>query len=111
MKRWGRVVRAAALSFLMLFTLAAMLPFVSSSAHNEEAAGASKKRSMRGHSRAWWRRYRARQRRRRAALERKRALAGLQQGKIDRQAPPLHEAAPSNPLSATDWLGNDARSQ
>lgn len=111
MKRWGRVVRAAALSFLMLFTLAAMLPFVSSSAHTEETAAASKKRSMRRHSRAWWRRYRARQRRRRAALERKRALASLRQGKIDRQAPPLDEAASSNPLSSMVWLGNDARSQ
>ena len=111
MKRWGRVVRAAAISFLMLFTLAAMLPFVSSLAHTEETAAASKKRSMRRHSRAWWRRYRARQRRRRAALERKRSLASLRQGKIDRQAPPLDEAASSNPLSAMDWLGNDARSQ
>lgn len=111
MKRWGRVVRAAALSFLMLFTLAAMLPFVSSSAHTEETAAASKKRSMRRHSRAWWRRYRARQRRRRAALERKRASARLRQGKIDRQSPLDSSASSGNPLSSMVWLGNDARSQ
>jgi hypothetical protein len=94
----------------MLFTLAAMLPFVSSSAHTEETAAASKKKSMRRHSRAWWRRYRARQRRRRAAMERKRALASLRQGKIDRQSP-LDAASSSNPLSSMVWLGNDARSQ
>jgi hypothetical protein len=111
MKKWGRVLRAAALSFLMLFSLAAMLPFVSSSAHTEESAAASKKRSMRRHSRAWWRRYRARQRRRRAALERKRALAGLQQDKTDRQSPPLDTAVSSNPLSSMIWLGDDSRSQ
>jgi hypothetical protein len=102
MKKWGRVMRAAALSFLMLFSLAAMLPLVISSAHNEQNVSAGKKKGVRRHSRAWWRRYRARQRRRRAALERKRALAGLRQSTTDRQAP-LDTAGSSNPLSAMVW--------
>lgn len=111
MKKWGRVVRAVALSFLMLFALAAMLPLVISSAHNEQTTSASKRKSVRRHSRAWWRRYRARQRRRRAALERKRALAGLSQSSMDRQSSG-DNASSSDPLSATVWLqGNDARSQ
>ncbi|HEX8775168.1 MAG TPA: hypothetical protein VF735_16455 [Pyrinomonadaceae bacterium] len=94
----------------MLFTLAAMLPFVSSSAHTEETAAASRKKSLRRHSRAWWHRYRARQRRRRAALERKRSLADLRQGRMDRQSTP-DAASSSNPLSSMVWLGNDARGQ
>jgi hypothetical protein len=111
MKNWGRVMRSVALSFLMLFALAAMLPLVISSAHNEQTTSASKRNSVRRHSRAWWRRYRARQRRRRAALERKRALAGLRQSSTDRQSSG-DNAASSDPLSATVWLqGNDARSQ
>ena len=112
MKRWERVLRAAALSLLMLFSIAALLPFVSSSAHsNETTAAASKKGSIRRHSRAWWRRYRARQRRRRAALERKRALAGLRQRNADRQSRGDNNTAQSNPLSNMVWLDNDSRSQ
>jgi hypothetical protein len=94
----------------MLFSLAAMLPYVSSSAHTEESAAASKKRSLRRHSRAWWRRYRARQRRRRAALERKRALAGLRQGNADRQSSSATSSS-TDALSSTTWLGNDSRGQ
>lgn len=112
MKNWGRVLRSVALSFVMLFSLAALLPLVISSAHNDrEVAVSKKKKSVRRHSRAWWRRYRARQRRRRAALERRRALAGLRQIRTDRQAP-LDAASASNPLSAMVWLdGNDAQSR
>ncbi|HYY57017.1 MAG TPA: hypothetical protein VE842_06755 [Pyrinomonadaceae bacterium] len=112
MKRWERFMRAAALSLLMLFSISALLPFVSSSAHTNETTAASKKGSVRRHSRAWWRRYRARQRRRRAALERKRALAGLRQRNADRQSRGGdNNMAQSNPLSNMVWLDNDSRSQ
>jgi hypothetical protein len=111
MKNWGRVMRSVALAFLMLFALAAMLPLVISSAHNEQTVAASKRKNVRRHSRAWWRRYRARQRRRRAVIERKRALAGLRQSSTERQSSD-NNAAASDPLSAMVWLdGNDARSQ
>lgn len=72
------MLRAAALSLLMLFTVVTMLPLTSSSAHNSGSSVASSHRKrFRRHSRAWWRRYRARQRRRRAAIARQRALKAL----------------------------------
>ncbi len=75
------MLRAAALSLLMLFSVVTMLPLTSSSAHNDErssASSSSRKKRLRRHSRAWWRRYRARVRRKRAALARQRALQALQ---------------------------------
>ncbi|HVG35139.1 MAG TPA: hypothetical protein VM911_18880 [Pyrinomonadaceae bacterium] len=101
MKRWEQITRAAALSLLMLFAVAAVLPLISSSAHsnNKPSASASKKRKLRRYSRAWWRRYRERQRRRRAAQLRKRALSGEHQRNIERQSP-RNNAASSNAVSA-----------
>ena len=69
------MLRAAALSLLMLFTIVTMLPLTSSSAHNNKGSvGSSHGKRFRRHSRAWWRRYHARQRRKRAAVARQRAL-------------------------------------
>jgi hypothetical protein len=70
------MLRAAALSLLMLITVVTMLPLTSSeAANNERAVAGSHRKRVRRHSRAWWRRYRARQRRRRAAaLARQKAL-------------------------------------
>lgn len=95
MKRWERITRATALSLLMLFAVAAVLPLISSSAHSSRRASASesKKRKLRRHSRAWWRRYRERQRRRRAAQLRRRALGGERQRNIERQSPRSNAAS------------------
>lgn len=73
------MLRAAALSLLMLFTVVTMLPLTSSeAANNERAVAGSHRKRVRRHSRAWWRRYRARQRRKRAAaLARQKALATM----------------------------------
>ena len=72
------MLRAAALSLLMLFTVVTLLPLTSSSAYNNEGPSASSHgKRYRRHSRAWWRRHRARQRRRRAAIARQRALKAL----------------------------------
>lgn len=72
------MLRAAALSLLMLFTVGTLLPLTSSSANNNEGSAASSHgKRFRRHSRAWWRRHRARQRRRRAAIARQRALKAL----------------------------------
>ncbi|MBV9210848.1 MAG: hypothetical protein JOZ52_09485, partial [Acidobacteria bacterium] len=72
------MLRAAALSLLMLFTVVTMLPLTNSSAHNNGASAASShKKRFRRHSRAWWRRYRARQRRKRAALAQQKALEAM----------------------------------
>ncbi len=118
MKRWERITRVTALSLIMLFSIAAVLPLISSSAYSgRSAAAASKKKKLRRHSRAWWRRHRQRQHRRRAALLRKKSLAGLRQGKAkasERQSPRDNSAA-SNPLLAPlsnmIRLGNDSRGQ
>ncbi len=71
------MLRAAALSLLMLFTIVTMLPLTNSSAHNERAVTSGHRKGFRRHSRAWWRRYRARQRRKRAALAQRKALEAL----------------------------------
>lgn len=69
------MLRAAALSLLMLFSVVTMLPLTNSSAYNNEpSASSSRRKRLRRHSRAWWRRYRARQRRKRAEMARRRGL-------------------------------------
>ena len=62
------MLRTITLSFLMLVTVVVMLPFASSTAHGLGQSYASRQqRHYRRHSRAWWRRHRARLRMRRAA--------------------------------------------
>lgn len=60
--------RTITLSLLMLISVVAMLPFASSNAHGiRTSVSSSNRRYYRRHSRAWWRRYRARLRRKREA--------------------------------------------
>src|SRR5258705_5817982 len=62
------MLRAFTLSLLMLISVVVMLPFASSTAHGLRQDSASQEqRRYRRHSRAWWRRHRARLRLRRAA--------------------------------------------
>ena len=69
------MLRAAALSLLILASVALTLPLVDSSAHNSGRATASRRSHMRHrHSRSWWRRYRARLRRQREVAKRRQAL-------------------------------------
>jgi hypothetical protein len=75
------MLRAVVLSLLVLVSVAATLPLVDSEAHNFGGSGVSRRNHMgRRHSRAWWRRYRARLRRQHAALKRKRALQAMMRG-------------------------------
>jgi hypothetical protein len=75
------MLRAAALSLLVLVSVIVMLPMDDSSAHHSGRSSVSRRSRMnRRHSRAWWRRYRARMRRRQAALRRKQALLRAQSG-------------------------------
>jgi len=62
------MLRKVALSLLMLVTVVVLLPFTSSTAHGirQNSASSQQQRRYRRHSRAWWRRYRARLRQRRA---------------------------------------------
>ncbi|HKC65241.1 MAG TPA: hypothetical protein VKB86_16485 [Pyrinomonadaceae bacterium] len=68
------MLRAAALSLLILVSIALTLPLVDSSAHNSGRAATRHSHMRHHHSRAWWRRYRARLRRERAAMKRKQSL-------------------------------------
>ena len=62
------MLRTITLSLLMLVSVVVMLPFASSTAHGLRQSSASQQqRRYRRHSRAWWRRHRARIRLRRAA--------------------------------------------
>src|SRR6476660_1878524 len=62
------MLRTVALSLLMLISVGVMLPFASSTAHGIRQTSVSHHhRRYRRHSRAWWRRHRARLRLRRAA--------------------------------------------
>lgn len=74
-------LRAVVLTILIMCTVAATLPISDSLAHWGARPSASRRhkgRSARRHSRAWWRRYRARIRRQRAAAaERRRRRAAL----------------------------------
>lgn len=73
------MLRAAALTLLILVSVFVTLPLVDSSARetNRSVSTPRHNRMGRRHSRAWWRRYRARMRRKRAALRRKRALQAM----------------------------------
>jgi hypothetical protein len=74
-------LRALVLTILIMCTVAATLPLSDSLAHWGSRPSASRRhkgRSARRHSRAWWRRYRARLRRQRAvAAERRKRRAAL----------------------------------
>lgn len=62
------MLRTITLSLLMLVSVGVMLPYASSTAHGIRQSSASNQpRRYRRHSRAWWRRHRARMRLRRAA--------------------------------------------
>ena len=62
------MLRTITLSLLMLISVVAMLPFASSTAHGvRQSVSSGQGRHYRRHSRAWWRRYRARLRRKREA--------------------------------------------
>ncbi|HEX8459690.1 MAG TPA: hypothetical protein VF656_20515 [Pyrinomonadaceae bacterium] len=74
-------LRALVLTILIMCTVASTLPLSDSLAHWATRPSASRRhkgRSARRHSRAWWRRYRARLRRQRAvAAERRRRRAAM----------------------------------
>jgi hypothetical protein len=77
--------RAIALSMLVLFSIAVIIPIMDSSAHNDRRHFGHRKHH---HSRAWWRRYHARKRRqRRMARLRMRNLQPVKNGLADAAKP------------------------
>ena len=67
------MLRRIAIGLCLLATLVVMIPVVTSTAHNLRTQFSAS--TQRRHSRAWWRRYRAKIRRRQAMLARRRARA------------------------------------
>ncbi len=69
------MLRTIAISLMLLLTVGVMLPFANEAHGVRQSSQAGMRRHHRYHSRAWWRRYRARLRKKRAAA----ALAHRQQ--------------------------------
>jgi hypothetical protein len=89
------MLRAAALSLLVLVSVIVMLPMDDSSAHHSGRASVSRRSHMnRRHSRAWWRRYRVRMRRKRAALRRRQALLRARRAKNLNAVAESHKSMP-----------------
>ena len=104
------MLRAVALSLLVLFSIATLLPLAHSSAQGEGERVAATRRSkkrVRRYSRAWWRRYRAhlRRRKRAALLSRKQSEPGLNALVSDQDNAPISP----NSLSSTGGIYNDPR--
>ena len=94
------MLRAFTLSLLMLISVVVMLPFASSTAHGLRQSSASQQQHRyRRHSRAWWRRHRARLRMRRAAALAHRS-SPLSSGPVNSTVP---EAALSLPKLPAGW--------
>jgi hypothetical protein len=99
------MLRAAALSLLILVTVAVTLPLVDSSAHNSGRSTSSRRHHMgRRHSRAWWRRYRTRLRRQRTEQKRKQALHAVR-GQSLNAAADSHNNAVSPAELSTPIIG------
>ena len=105
------MLRAVALSLLVLFSIATLLPLAhSTSAQGDGERVATTRRSkkrVRRHSRAWWRRYRAhlRRRKRAALLARKQSEPRLTALVSDQDTAPI----PLGALSSTGGTYNDPR--
>lgn len=107
--------RVAALVLAVMFSVSIVLPLVDSSAHRSGRSSMSRRHRKQRHSRAWWRRYRARLKRqrealarRREALARRRALAAQQHNNM-----PIADIERPIQLSAALPVGgraNDSRS-
>jgi hypothetical protein len=105
--------RVAALVLAVLFSISIVLPLVDSSAHRSNRPSIS--RRHRRHSRAWWRRYRARLKQRRAAAAaaaRRRVLASAQHERKSMAAAPDIERPvqmSAAPVPAGNRSANDSR--
>jgi hypothetical protein len=95
------MLRTIAISLMLLLTVGVMLPFANEAHGVRQSSQAGMRRHHRYHSRAWWRRYRARLRKKRAAA----ALAHRQQLLGQPQNIPVGEQALSA-LTTVPTLSN-----
>ncbi len=103
------MLRSITLALLMLVSVGVMLPIASSTAHGiRQSVGAkSNHRKFKRHSRAWWRRYRARLRARRAS-----ALAAHRNRPLSQLTPPVagNKGRASLPKLPAGWNSQTANS-
>lgn len=109
--------RFTALVLAVLFSISVVLPLVNSSAHRNSRSGISRHRKHR-HSRAWWRRYRARMRdrarQRAAALVRRRELVSQRMHKdgasVSAPAADIERPVQISGMPVGEGRANDSRS-
>lgn len=109
--------RFTALVLSVLFSISVVLPLVNSSAHRNNRSGISRHRKHR-HSRAWWRRYRARMgdraRQSSAALARRRELVAQRMHKdsanVSAPAADIESPVPISGTPVANGRANDSRS-
>lgn len=109
--------RFTALVLSVLFSISVVLPLVNSSAHRNHRSGISRHQKHR-HSRAWWRRYRARMRnrvrQRAAALARRRELVAQRMHKdsasMSAPAADIERPVQISGSPVSDGRANDSRS-
>lgn len=105
--------RVAALVLSIMLAVAALLPLVNySSAHRNSRPSLSRRHRGHRHSRAWWRRYRARMKQRRAAAQSRQRRVLSPQSEHKAVLPPLDIERPLLPQLAQPMSNssNDARS-
>jgi hypothetical protein len=102
----GRVV---ALAVVILLSISILLPLVNSSAHLSNRPSMSRRHRGHRHSRAWWRRYRARRQQQRAALARRRSLVSQREHKNDVAAPDIERPVLASVGSPVGSRANDSR--
>jgi hypothetical protein len=98
------MLRTITLSLLMLMSVIAMLPFANSTAHGiRQSVSSGQRRYYKRHSRAWWRRYRARLR-----MKREAAFAAHRNGTLGPSIPlqpgasgPILSQIPAAPTAVT----------
>ena len=105
------MLRAAVLSLLMFVSVAVTVPIADSLAQSlRENRPSATRNAKRRHSRAWWRRYRARLARRRAAQARAQELAALR-GQEPVAPESFDRSQASNAVAATGGVFNDPSGQ
>jgi hypothetical protein len=98
------MLRRIALSLGLLVAVVVLLPFATSTAHNLRAHLSARSHRHHHHSRAWWRRHRAKLRRRQAMIARRRAMQSTQVASQNKAMSPTREKSAENHVAVPTAL-------
>lgn len=101
--------RVAALVLVILLSISILLPLVNSSAHRANRPSMSRRHRGHRHSRAWWRRYRARRQQQRTALARRRSLVSQREHNNNVAAPDIERPVLPSVALPVGNRANDSR--